>query len=192
MVHGRGAGRVLDPNGNIRSREMAVNEVSSFQNSAYGTNAAANRRPTSSYLGAAAFFVEGGKSERQIMEGSDTIDDPPDFIRRPIRIFSMYAIIEDSGTQIKLSKGDVVDIDLRDAEDGGTLILDKVLAIGDGVSAAKLGLPYLTGASVTVTVLGENDGDKIRSVKYKRRKGYRKTIGHRQSYLSVRVESITG
>ncbi len=149
-------------------------------------------RTTSSYLGAAAFFIEGGKSERQIMGGSDTIDDPPDFIRRSIRIFSMYAIIEDSGTQIKLSKGDVVDIDLRDAEDGGTLILDKVLAIGDGVSAAKLGLPYLTGASVTVTVLGENDGDKIRSVKYKRRKGYRKTIGHRQSYLSVRVESITG
>ncbi len=196
MVHGRGAGRVLDPNGNIRSREMAVNEVSSFQNSAYGTNAAANRRPPSSHhkfvLGGGGLFCRRWKSERQIMEGSDTIDDPPDFIRRPIRIFSMYAIIEDSGTQIKLSKGDVVDIDLRDAEDGGTLILDKVLAIGDGVSAAKLGLPYLTGASVTVTVLGENDGDKIRSVKYKRRKGYRKTIGHRQSYLSVRVESITG
>ena len=176
MVHGRGAGRVLDPNGNIRSREMAVNEVSSFQNSAYGTNAAANRRPPSSHhkfvLGGGGLFCRRWKSERQIMEGSDTI--------------------EDSGTQIKLSKGDVVDIDLRDAEDGGTLILDKVLAIGDGVSAAKLGLPYLTGASVTVTVLGENDGDKIRSVKYKRRKGYRKTIGHRQSYLSVRVESITG
>ncbi|MSR40656.1 MAG: 50S ribosomal protein L21 [Phycisphaerales bacterium] len=104
----------------------------------------------------------------------------------------MYAIIEDSGTQIKLSKGDVIDIDLREAEDGAVLTLDKVLAIGDGNKAAKLGLPYIAGASVTVTVLGENDGDKIRTVKYKRRKGYRKTIGHRQSYLSVRVDAITG
>ena len=60
----------------------------------------------------------------------------------------MYAIIEDSGTQIKLKQGDLIDIDLRDADDGAVITFDRVLAIGDasGTTAAKIGRPYLTGA----------------------------------------------
>ena len=106
----------------------------------------------------------------------------------------MYAIIEDSGTQIKLQKGDVIDIDLRDADDGSTLTFDRVLAVGDvaGTTPAKLGLPYLTGATVTAKVLGEADGPKLLVGKYKRRKGYRKTIGHRQHYIRVEILSIAG
>jgi len=67
----------------------------------------------------------------------------------------MYAIIEDSGTQIKVQKGDVVDIDLRDAADGSTITFDRVLAVGDaaGGSAAKIGMPYVAGATVTAKVL---------------------------------------
>lgn len=105
----------------------------------------------------------------------------------------MYAIIEDSGTQIKVRQGDIVDIDLRDlAADAQTVVLDKVLAIGDadGKSAAKIGLPYVTGAKVTASVLGEAVGPKVVGLKYKRRKGSRKKFGHRQSYLRVKIESI--
>ena len=104
----------------------------------------------------------------------------------------MYAIIEDSGTQIKVQKGDVLDIDLRDAADGSTLTFDKVLAVGDvaGGSAAKIGMPYLSGASVTAKVVGEADGPKVLVGEYKRRKGFRKTIGHKQHYTRIEVLSI--
>ncbi|MEY3021171.1 MAG: ribosomal protein [Planctomycetota bacterium] len=106
----------------------------------------------------------------------------------------MYAIIEDSGTQIKLQKGDVVDIDLRSETEGETVTFDRVLAIGDtsGSAAAKIGLPYLSGAKVTAKVLGEADGPKVLVGKYKRRKGYRKTIGHRQHFTRVEILSIEG
>ncbi|MCE2883742.1 MAG: 50S ribosomal protein L21 [Planctomycetaceae bacterium] len=104
----------------------------------------------------------------------------------------MYAIIEDSGTQIKVQKGDVVDIDLRDAADGSTITFDRVLAVGDasGSSAAKIGVPYVAGATVTAKVLGEADGPKVLVGKYKRRKGFRKTIGHRQHYIRVEILSV--
>jgi large subunit ribosomal protein L21 len=106
----------------------------------------------------------------------------------------MYAIIEDSGTQIKVQAGDLVDIDLREVEDGATITFDKVLAVGDaaGSAAAKIGMPYLSGATVTAKVLGEADGPKVLVGKYKRRKGYRKTIGHRQHYTRIEVLSING
>ncbi|MFZ9880638.1 MAG: 50S ribosomal protein L21 [Phycisphaerales bacterium] len=105
----------------------------------------------------------------------------------------MYAIIEDSGTQIKVRKGEVIDIDLRDAADGSTITFDRVLAVGDsGGSAAKIGLPYVAGATVTAKVVGEADGPKVLVGKYKRRKGYRKTIGHRQHYTRIEVLEIQG
>lgn len=105
----------------------------------------------------------------------------------------MYAIIEDSGTQIKVQKGDVIDIDLRDAADGSTITFDRVLAVGDsGGSAAKIGLPYVSGATVTAKVVGEADGPKLLIGKYKRRKGYRKTIGHRQHFTRIEVLEIKG
>lgn len=107
----------------------------------------------------------------------------------------MYAIIEDSGTQIKVREGDVVELDLRAMEDGETsVVFDRVLAIGDDASddAAKLGTPYIDGATVKGEVLAEVKGEKLFVQKYKRRKGYRRKTGHRQRYLSVKIESIKG
>lgn len=106
----------------------------------------------------------------------------------------MYAIIEDSGTQIRVRKGEEVQLDLRpSAEQPKEIVFDRVLAIGaaDG-TPAKLGLPYLAGATVTAEVVGEVEGDKLRLAKYKRRKGYRRTKGHKQAYLRVRIKSIAG
>ena len=113
----------------------------------------------------------------------------------------MYAIIEDSGTQIKVSKGDVLDIDLRTEtpEKGSrkgaqTLTFDRVLLIGDaeGSKAANIGAPYLSGASVTAEVVEEVRGDKIDVIMYKKRKGQRRKIGHRQPYLRVKITGING
>lgn len=104
----------------------------------------------------------------------------------------MYAIFEDSGTQIKVNVGDIVDLDTRAVEDGVTSIsFDKVLAVGAGAgTAAKLGMPYLAGATVTADVVGEAKGDKLRTGKYKRRKGYRRQAGHRAEYLRVKITAI--
>ncbi len=106
----------------------------------------------------------------------------------------MYAIIEDSGTQIRVRKGDEIELDLRSsATQPKEIVFDRVLAVGaaDG-TPAKLGLPYLAGAKVTGEVLGEVQGEKLRLAKYKRRKGYRRTKGHRQSFLRIRITSIAG
>ncbi len=111
----------------------------------------------------------------------------------------MHAIIEDSGTQIKVSSGEVIDIDLRDLGNKKTITFDRVLLIGgedgDGKSdpkAATIGTPYVEGAKVTADVLEEVKGQKIDVIKFKRRKGYRRKTGHTQRYLRIRIEEITG
>ena len=101
----------------------------------------------------------------------------------------MYAIVEDSGTQIKLSTGDVLHVDLRDVE-GSAITLENVLMIG-GKGKSTIGTPYVEGASVAVEVIEEIKGEKIDVIKFKRRKGYRRKTGHRQRYLKVRVGEIT-
>jgi len=105
----------------------------------------------------------------------------------------VYAIIEDSGTQIRVAKGDVVDIDLRDVDSKRKKIkFDRVLMVGDSGTAATIGQPYVVGATVTAEILEEVKGDKIDVIKFKRRKGYRRKVGHTQRYLRVRIDEITG
>ena len=104
----------------------------------------------------------------------------------------MYAIIEDSGTQIRVDPGRTIDVDLRDLDEGSTTItFDRVLLVGaeDG-TAATVGTPYVAGASVTAELLGERKADKIDVIKFKRRKGYRRKQGHRQRYLQVKITDI--
>ena len=101
----------------------------------------------------------------------------------------MYAIVEDSGTQIKLSTGDVLEVDLRDV-DGDSITLENVLMIG-GDGEPTIGTPYVDGASVQFEVIEEFKGVKIDVIKFKRRKGYRRKTGHRQRYLRVRVGDIS-
>jgi large subunit ribosomal protein L21 len=104
----------------------------------------------------------------------------------------VYAIVEDSGTQIKLAPGAMLDVDLREgAAEGSTITFDRVLAIkADGDDPATLGTPYLEGATVTAKVLGEIKDEKIDVIKYKRRKNYRRKVGHRQPLLRIRVAEI--
>lgn len=107
----------------------------------------------------------------------------------------MYAVVEDSGTQIKVTPGQTINVDLRELKEGAkSITFDRVLAVGDaeGTSAAKIGTPYLAGASVTAEVVGEVKGEKLIVFKYTRRKGYRNKQGHRQRYLRVKIDAIKG
>jgi large subunit ribosomal protein L21 len=99
----------------------------------------------------------------------------------------MYAIIDDKGRQYTVRAGDVIDVDLKDAE--GQITFDRVLMVRDG-AATKVGTPTVEGAKVTGTVVGEVKGKKIVFRKYRRRKNYRRKIGHRQHFTRVKIESI--
>lgn len=102
----------------------------------------------------------------------------------------MYAIIEDSGSQMKVAEGDVLTIDLRDGTAAGDEItFDRVLMLG-GEGDATLGLPYIDGATVRAKVLEEVKGEKLYVTKFRRRKGYRRKTGHRQRYLEVQIVGI--
>lgn len=106
----------------------------------------------------------------------------------------MYAVIEDSGTQFKVTGGDVIRIDRAAPAEGEQwpkqLTFDRVLLVGGGEGGPKIGAPLVGGATVTADVLGPVKGKKLRVVKYKRRKGYHLEKGHRQKYLEVRITGI--
>ena len=101
----------------------------------------------------------------------------------------MYAIIEDSGQQFRVQEGDQILVDLRPAEKGATLTFDRVVLIGGG-EKTLVGKPHLSGATVTAEVLGQMKGVKIEVFKFTKRTNYKRHIGHRQKYLSVRINQI--
>ena len=101
----------------------------------------------------------------------------------------MYAIIEEGGKQFKVTSGDTIQIDRAVEGDAKTLKFDRVLLVG-GEGKPKIGAPVVSGATVTADVIGPVKGPKVVSVKYKRRKGYRKKIGHRQGYTAVKITGI--
>lgn len=103
----------------------------------------------------------------------------------------MYAIIEDSGTQFKVTTGDRLRIDRPlGSETPEKIVFDRVLMVG-GDGSAKIGSPHVAGAKVEADVIDWVKSKKIDIQKYKRRKGYHRKMGHRQNYLEVRVTGIT-
>jgi large subunit ribosomal protein L21 len=100
----------------------------------------------------------------------------------------MYAIIEEGSHQFKVTSGDTIFID-RQLGDAKTVTFDKVLLVA-GEGDAKVGAPLVGGATVVADVLGEVKTKRVESVKYKRRKGFHKTVGHRQQYTRVRITGI--
>ena len=100
----------------------------------------------------------------------------------------MYAIIRDSGTQFKVTSGDRIKID-RPETDEKTITFSDVLFVG-GEGEPKIGAPLVSGATVVADVIGTVKSKKIDIQKYNRRKGYHRKIGHRQTYLEVKVTAI--
>ncbi len=100
----------------------------------------------------------------------------------------MYAIVRSGGRQHKVAVGDVLNIDLVDAEVGSTVNLAPLMLVdGDAVTTEAKKLDQV---SVTAEVLAETKGPKIRILKYKNKTGYKKRQGHRQRYLRVKVTDI--
>jgi large subunit ribosomal protein L21 len=101
----------------------------------------------------------------------------------------MYAIIEDGGRQIKVREGQEIDVDYRDLSKGDQVTFGRVLAYRDD-DGFQVGRPNLESATVTGEVLGVVQGRKIVVQKFRRRKNYRRKIGHRQLYTRVKVSKI--
>ena len=102
----------------------------------------------------------------------------------------MFAIIQSGGRQVKVTPGAVITVDRFDAEAGQEVTIDQVLFLEKEGGELLAGAPFVANAKVVGTVEGEARGPKIRVFKKKRRKGFRKTQGHRSTYTRVRITDI--
>jgi len=100
----------------------------------------------------------------------------------------MYAVFEDGSRQYRVSEGDVVQVDHRDAELGKRLVFDRVL-LYQGDEGLKIGQPLVEGYRVVGDVV-DHPSTKLYIQHFRRRKNYRRLRGHRQPYLAVRIRSI--
>jgi large subunit ribosomal protein L21 len=101
----------------------------------------------------------------------------------------MYAVIKTGGKQYKVSAGEKLKVESIPADVGAQITLDQVLLVADGDSV-KMGAPLVAGASVNATVVGHGRGEKIKIFKMRRRKHYRKTLGHRQNFTEIQINGI--
>lgn len=101
----------------------------------------------------------------------------------------MYAIIETGGKQIRVAPGNRVRVERLRAEVGDNVQFDKVLLVADD-KETQIGTPHVEAAPVTAKVLDHGRDKKIRVIKMKRRKNYRRTYGHRQDYTELEILSI--
>ena len=102
----------------------------------------------------------------------------------------MYAIIQAGGHQVRVTPGAVVEIDGRPGERGSEVTFDQVLLVEKDAGDIVAGAPYVANARVVGVVDGEARGPKLRVFKKKRRKGFRKTRGHRSVFTRVRITDI--
>ncbi|MBI3556483.1 MAG: 50S ribosomal protein L21 [Deltaproteobacteria bacterium] len=103
----------------------------------------------------------------------------------------MYAIIETGGKQYRVTSGDVVSLESLKGDVGQTVTFEKVLLIGGKSDNQTLvGAPYVAKAALQAEIVEHTRGEKILTIKYKRRKGYRRTMGHRQELTRVLVTKI--
>ena len=101
----------------------------------------------------------------------------------------MYAIIESCGKQYKVAEGDVVFFEKLDVEEGKKVTFDNVVLVSDG-EKIEVGSPYVKGVKIEGKVVSHGKGKKILVYKYKAKKNYRRTQGHRQPYTKVEITKI--
>ena len=102
----------------------------------------------------------------------------------------MYAVLGTGGKQYRVMQGETIRVEKLDAEAGKEVTFDNVLMLGDG-EGVKLG-DALKGALVTATIKAHGRADKVRIVKFRRRKHHRKQMGHRQHYTEIEITGISG
>ena len=102
----------------------------------------------------------------------------------------MFAIIESGGRQVKVTPGSIVEVDRIDAQPGDEVTIDRVLFLEKDGGEMFAGAPFVADVKVVGVVDGESRGPKIRVFKKKRRKGMRRTKGHRSTLTRVRIKEI--
>jgi large subunit ribosomal protein L21 len=108
---------------------------------------------------------------------------------KEVQEMEAYAVVETGGKQYRVQAGDTLQVEKLDAAVGENITLDQVLALSDG-SSLKVGKPVVDGATVQAVVEDQIRGEKVINFKKKRRKGYTRKVGHRQSLTVLKVESI--
>ena len=102
----------------------------------------------------------------------------------------MYAIIKTGGKQYKVKNDDIVDIEKLEGEAGSKLTFSEVLAVGEEGKSLKVGTPLLDGVKVEAEIVKQYRGPKLIAFKMKKRKGYRRKVGHRQSLTQIKISAI--
>ncbi len=102
----------------------------------------------------------------------------------------MYAVMVTGGKQYRVMKGEVLRVEKLEVEAGSTIDFDQVLLLGDG-ETITVGAPVVAGAKVSAAVKGHGRHDKVRIVKFRRRKHHMKQAGHRQYYTEIEITGIS-
>ena len=103
----------------------------------------------------------------------------------------MYAVVKTGGKQYRVAAGQKLKVEKLVAEVGAEVVLEHVLAMGDG-DAIRVGAPLLAGATVKAKIVSHGRGEKVQIFKMRRRKHYQKHQGHRQSYTEIEITGIDG
>jgi large subunit ribosomal protein L21 len=101
-----------------------------------------------------------------------------------------YAIIETGGKQHRVKPGEILKVEKIEAATGASIDFDKVLMVSDG-EKVTIGAPYVTGSKVTAEVVEQGRHDKIKIIKFRRRKHHMKQMGHRQWYTAIKITGIS-
>jgi large subunit ribosomal protein L21 len=102
----------------------------------------------------------------------------------------MYAVIESGGKQHRVEPGEVLNVEKLNVAPGDTVDFDRVLMVADG-SDITLGAPYVAGGKVTAEVVSQGRADKVKIIKFRRRKHHMKQMGHRQWYTQIKITGIS-
>lgn len=102
----------------------------------------------------------------------------------------MYAVIESGGKQHRVVEGEILKLEKLEAATGEQVSFDKVLMVGEG-ETVKIGAPYVAGSKVTAEVVAQGRADKVRIIKFRRRKHHLKHQGHRQWFTAVKITGIS-
>jgi len=101
-----------------------------------------------------------------------------------------YAVIQTGGKQYRVESGNEIEVEKLDVEPGAALEISEVLLVSDGGNL-HVGSPFVAGASVKATVVDQFKDDKVIAFKFRRRKGYHRTVGHRRRLTTLKIESIS-
>ena len=101
-----------------------------------------------------------------------------------------YAVIQTGGKQYRVAEGDEIEVEKLDVEAGTDTEFPEVLLVSNGAGVA-IGEPFVAGAKVTAEVVEQFKDDKVIAFKFRRRKGYHRTVGHRRKLTKLKIKSIT-